>query len=376
MIESCHQTQHGFGIWADQGFQYLKRRGAWDSFEQDGDKVSLKRSILSPETRPLIEMYGVSGDERPLGEGVPKSKDSDTILHQLQRFGVKSIRGAEVQEEQEREIAHELEQQQHPERPPPAKPRGHQLHPDLNNLVDRGIFFAKSTAFWHPFNVFFQTSARGMTELHSWESQVYATTDFLQTVEPREETNINDYLRSVRWILRRLNGSELFLISPYEANLLMPSIRASQFCSLHCYAPRTSRSMRSFDLLDFCPISAASKTDLTQTPSMRTRLSLNIFAGQLFFQDSNYYRQLCEHLELYFDDPEGDYERGGDGWMSQSTRRTLGLTSPDATTSLRLSRSPVDFLDEITKMRRKGQGFALTHWGAVLSARVLTETDF
>lgn len=46
-------------------------------------------------------------------------------------FGVTSLRSASLQEEQERELATEVEEERQVERPAPAKPRTHSIHPDV-----------------------------------------------------------------------------------------------------------------------------------------------------------------------------------------------------------------------------------------------------
>ena len=57
---------------------------------------------------------------------------------------------------------------------------------------------------------------------------------------------MDQYLRPVQWILSCKNNRDqvLVLLSPFEADRLMPDIRASEYVHLHLYAPRTSQRMK------------------------------------------------------------------------------------------------------------------------------------
>ncbi|KAF3912496.1 hypothetical protein ABW20_dc0106228 [Dactylellina cionopaga] len=371
MLESCEQIQRSFSSWANQGFRYLKRKVAWEEFQQDGDYEKLEKAIMEKEAMPLTEMYGGSNTKQQFG---PPS-GSEEILRRLTQFNICASAAPSMQEEQEREMDHETEEEFNIERPGPTKPRDHQLHADLVSLTMSGIFNKNSKAFCPAYDIFRQTSAQSQSLLEdeTWKSSLYITFDFMQTVELESSSFADDYLRPVRWILSVQGHSNLIVLSPYEANCLMPIAERSKACSLHPYAPKVTKSMRSFEFLDFCPIQATPKPKYSK-PDLLTRISLNAFAGQLFFHDEEYYHELCRCLGVYYGTIDSNLDRRADGWVSRETRQALGVDVKGLEYSF--SNSPIPLLTEITKMRRKGQGFSLTHLGSVINARVLKSSDF
>ncbi|EWC47772.1 hypothetical protein DRE_02972 [Drechslerella stenobrocha 248] len=373
MIESCRQIQHGFSIWADQGLKYLERSVAWGQFKENKNVSQLRRVIMEAESRPLEEMYGVGGQGHQFGLGVTNSKEGIHIFQQLDQFDVKMTRSVAIHEEQEREVDHEVEVEIHKELPGPAKSNDHSLHPDVMALAASGVFNEKSEAFSLAYDVYKQTSAKSLLEYRAWKSSLYATKDFLETIKIGPFGKMDNFLRPVRWILSVQDCSKLILLSPYEANELMPVIRKGTACCLHCYSPRVTQTMRTLEFLDLCATPALPQTPRPK-PSLEMRISLNIFAGQLFFHDEGYYRELCQFLGLYYGEIDGALQRKADGWINTRTRRALCLQGTDA--GSKFARSPIPFLSEAIKMRRKGQGFSLTHLGSVLNARTLGVEDF
>ncbi|KAF3231506.1 hypothetical protein TWF192_000948 [Orbilia oligospora] len=111
MQEGFRQIQHGFAIWADQGFQYLKRSQGWDNFRSDGDIGALGSAIQEPESRPLLEMYGVDDGSLKVDHCVLNSPNGKEITRQLIEFNVIVTNSVRVQEEQEREVDHEVEKE-------------------------------------------------------------------------------------------------------------------------------------------------------------------------------------------------------------------------------------------------------------------------
>ncbi|KAF3920498.1 hypothetical protein ABW20_dc0107733 [Dactylellina cionopaga] len=374
MLESCRQIQHGFSIWADQGFQYLKRCMGWEYFSINEDTSHLENAIMEVESRPLVEMYGVMNDKRKADPRIVSSPDGQIICTRLEQFAVTNSNNVGVQEEQEREVDHETEEETNIERPESAKPRVHSLHNDVVLLARRGYFNAASSAFIPAFTIFKDTSSRSLLETGAWKSKVYVTGDFAQTVERKSTEDMDDFLRPVRWVVSSDGNFQIVCISPWEANKLVECFRDSHVSRLHAYAPKASRNMKTFEYFDICPIPTMPPTLLRNPTDAKTRLMMNIFAGQLFFEDIEYYRELCKFLGIYYDKIHGDSERGNDGWINNATKKMMGVDTDDSVSPF--SRSPILFLQEITKMRRKGQGFLSTHLGYLLNSRTLQAKDF
>ncbi|KAK6346851.1 hypothetical protein TWF696_006957 [Orbilia brochopaga] len=372
MLESCRQIQHGFAIWADQGRQYLKRKIGWDSLRSNPDTKlsSLEAFMMEPEALPLVDMYGVQDERRGPDQIIPSGDDLRQINGRLEEFHVSTSKSVRVQEEQEREVDHEVEEETNIERPGLVKPREPSVCKALIALAQRGEFARGESSLKNAFSVFQDTSARDVLELEPWGSDLYITDDCAETIMRYKEDDTDDYLRPVRWIVSLKNDEALILISPHEANELMPQFRTSEFCRLHCYAPRSSRTMKTLEQLDLCPITSVPST-ITWTPDIKTCMTLNLFAGQLFFKNMEYYEQLCRFLSLYYRNISGSIARGSDGWISNETRRRLDLAA-----DTQFTRSPIPLIREITNMRRKGQGFNSTHLGRLLNAEEMDAEDF
>ncbi|KAK6529493.1 hypothetical protein TWF281_008666 [Arthrobotrys megalospora] len=372
MRESCRQIQQGFAVWANQGFQYLKRKQGWDVFQSNGDNKALQDATMEVESRPLVDMYGPNDSSLEIHSQVLTSHDGTKIKTRLKEFSVDTSNNVRVQEEQEREVAHEVEEETNVERPQPAKAKRHQLAAEVSDLVRTGKFESQSSTFKEPFSIFENTSCRHMFEVQAWKthSRHFVTKDFTETVERNPDDKMDDYLRPVRWVLEfnRDDESYLVFISPYEANELMPDIKRSEFTKLHCYAPRVSRSMPTFEYFDVCPIQGLRRAATKSKLDIHSRIRLNLFAGQLFFEHENYYRKLCNYLSLDYGTQSSLENRGNDGWVP--------TTKTDGDSVIPFTRSPVLFLKAIIKMRRKGQGFASTHLGCLLDSRLLGENDF
>ncbi|KAF3929730.1 hypothetical protein AA313_de0209692 [Arthrobotrys entomopaga] len=372
MLESCRQIGHGFPIWADQGFKYLQRRSVSNSISCGKNVTVNLNALMEVESRPLMEMYGA---QRPVYTKLPEldtelSRHADIIRARLEKFDITTTYGVGVQEEQEREVDHEMEEEKLIERPPVAKPKKHSLHPLVSRLARLGNCSITLPPFKPAFSIFKNTSNRSLLEASGWPSNLYVTQDFEETVERKVGEDMDAYLRSVQWVMSTRGGEELVILSPWEANELMQTFRDSSVSKLHCYAPKVSRNMQTFDLLNFCTVSADG-TPTTIDPT--TRIALNMFAGQLFYEGMEDYHKIRDFLGVYYDKPPEGFQPSNDGWLSREAWMVL-WKARDMQSNF--TRNPLPFLRELVKMRRKGQGFAATHVGMLLNARELKPEDF
>ncbi|RMZ74996.1 hypothetical protein DV737_g5547, partial [Chaetothyriales sp. CBS 132003] len=135
---------------------------------------------------------------------------------------------ASLQEEQERELSPEIVQEREVQRPAPAAPAKHRIHPDLRAFVIDGILRKESAAFKPAFETLRQTSAAAYIDVSQFPPDVLVTVDFASTVQSSGRCALLDtYQRSVQWILTSVgSGSDnvvkyLVIISPYEAEMLL-----------------------------------------------------------------------------------------------------------------------------------------------------------
>jgi hypothetical protein len=158
-------------------------------------------------------------------------------------------------EEQEREVDHEVEQERQVERPPKAQPALHVIHEDIREFVRTGNLPRSSlhiSRLLAPIDM-----AEALNSTIEWSPSPLATADFIATILVRGSNSmrLTDYLRPVNWALSSGSGKKrprtVVVISPYEANELLPIIRQLKKVRLHVYAPRVTFSMRSFSDLTF-----------------------------------------------------------------------------------------------------------------------------
>ena len=199
-----------------------------------------------------------------------------------------------------------------------------------------------------------------------------ATADFARTVlEAAKFDTLDAYLRPVQWVFKTVSeGSNCvkraLIISPYEAEQLFQSIWRSRKVVLHSYQPRWNRAYHTLDKLDFFTIPALERQrDLA--PSLVVQL--NLFAGQLYHNNLQDYREMCEFLGLASEGNKNEWVIGADGFIQQDDFGRLGGVS-------RLTSNPVAFLKAYMKLRKDGESVSRTHVGNMLDGMLLCESDF
>ncbi|KAH9169113.1 hypothetical protein EDB89DRAFT_1908861 [Lactarius sanguifluus] len=359
MHETCWDIGHHLPHWAQQGVDHHRRFSAYKRYELTGDLGVLRNSWLQPESKTLEEMYEpVSMAQGGLGPGI---NGIPSLRERLEYLGVTRLTDVRMAEEQEREVNHEVELERHAEHPPRVFPAEHVVCDEIRNFVSTGIL-AKPSTFVIP--LFISTEIDEVLDsTGGWFPSPLATTDFAITTTDSSITELTDYLRPVNWILSSGFGkkSVVIVISPYEANELLPIIRESGKVRLHVYSPRVTSSMRSFSDLTFYTIPESSEKKWTPAAHLRTELDL--FAGQLYFDSIQEYRRLCVLLALHMAHP-GAKHIEVDGFVPPAYRTGRGRKSP-------LTTSAIATFKKLTALRRKGMGFGGTDLGRVLDARPL-----
>src|SRR5882762_3833715 len=107
MMETCNDIEHHAPAWAEQRADYMTRRRALDTLPQvsgTDDFDTLRSAWLQREARPLEDMYvPLSGPTVSAGMDVPELRE------RLVSLGLGNMTaGANVDEEQEREVSHEM----------------------------------------------------------------------------------------------------------------------------------------------------------------------------------------------------------------------------------------------------------------------------
>ena len=357
MHETCEDIRHHLPHWAQQGIDHNKRFSAYKKYKSTQDLKVLKSAWLQPESRTLEEMYSVT----PGDTTSPEMYSVPSIKERIERLGVTKLVDVRMTEEQEREVDHEVEQERQVQRPQKAEAASHKIHKDINEFVRTGNL-PRSTLHIHRLLAPLEM-AEALSSTSEWSPSPLATTDFITTIRDPNSMGLTDYLRPVNWILSSGSGENgtVIVISPYEANKLLPIIRQLKKVRLHVYSPRVTFSMRSFSDLTFHTI-----PDPPAEPwsaPMHTRIQVNLFSGQLYFDSREEYERVCGLLALSMAHPGAEYCEI-DGFVPPEHR--TGPSSPFAS-------STIDILKVLISLRRKCMGYNRTHLGQVLNASPLSE---
>ncbi len=361
MHETCEDIRHRLPYWAQQGLDHHKRFAAHKEYCTTGNSEVLRNAWLQPESRTLEEMYLVA----PGASATITSPDITSIpllTERIEQLGVTKSVDVRMAEEQEREMNREVERERHIERPPKVQPAQHVIHADIREFVYTGKLPVPAVHISSLLTPIYMASALDSTT--EWSPSPLATTDFITTIP--DDSNgmaLTEYLRPVNWILSSESGkdSNVIVISPYEANALLPIIRKSERVRLHIYAPRVMLSMRSFSDLTFYSI-PDSPEEPWSAPA-HVKAELNLFAGQLYFDRQEEYERVCVMLALSMAHPGAEHCEV-DGFVPPMYR--TGESSPFA-------KSKISILKTLVSLRRKGVGYHRTHLGQLLNATPLNE---
>ena len=359
MHETCWDILHHLPHWAQQGVEHHQRFSAYKQYNLTEDLGLLKNSWIQRESRTLEEMYEPASNAQ--AAGLSAEINAIPILRErLELLGVTQLIDVRMAEEQEREVNHEVERECHVEPPPKVYPAKHIIHDDLRNFVRTGSLPMSSLSVTPLFS---QTGiGKAFDSTAEWSPSPLATTDFAITTRGSSVAHLTDYLRPVNWVLSSGPGkyNTVIVISPHEANELLPLIRKSQKVRLHIYAPRVTASMRSFSDLAFYTIPESLAHEWTAPAHLR--IELNLFAGQLYFDSREQYQRVCELFALHMAHPGAKHVEV-DGFVPPAYR--TGESSP-------FSVSAISIFKKLTGLRRKGMGFGGTDLGRVLDARPLS----
>lgn len=353
--------------WAQQGMSYKKRSDAWSHFcNNEITPEQLADAWLQPELKTLADLYAPC--ETTSTSGPASSALETDIGRRCEDLGVAkpSIHSTQLDEQLERQVNREIEREREVELPPTALPATHSLHPDVVTFVKTGAL-RTSNAF-RPVFTSLENSSADTRRAHVWSPFLLATADFCETVEQvPTDGRADQYLRPVQWVLsgRKNDDRILVLLSPFEADLLIPDIRVSKYVHLHVYVPRISDRMQPTDDLMFYTIPPVPDN---WTPPWDLIDQLNVFAGQLYLRDWDSYLRLTHFLGIHKPPREDKMEK-----ISRYNLFNVGSFKKFENTH---TDSLLPSVIMLLAIRRRGLPFADTHMGRILQGQSLTEEDF
>lgn len=308
MTNTCKQIIHHGPRWAMQGVDHESRERAWAQCKEFADSkppAGLVSPWLQPDARALVDMYGPKSIEdasKKMSMELP-----DAIYQRCLELGVANIDEHKLDEEQQREVAAELEIEPQIERPPKGKAEQHEVARDVRSFIQRGHFLAESAAFVRLCQVVGDCIPGFNKRAAAWSMGLFATRDFEKTVRFDKSAGGAPYLRPINWIISggmrmdvsaEESSSVLVIISQYEANELLSLLRKSKRLQLHVYAPRLAQEMTVFDDLTYhCIPSLPAHSTMRVDPQLI--LELNILSGQLYFSTYDAYLRFCEFFRNY-----------------------------------------------------------------------------
>ncbi|RDW69108.1 uncharacterized protein DSM5745_08868 [Aspergillus mulundensis] len=377
--ETWVEMQRNIPLWAVQGERFERQCILWRKARGGAIPENHAKLFLEPESQSLEQRYRPRADKNAapflVSASNKNNRNIQLILERIRQFANVNFNATQLQEEQERQLAPELEQQRQVQRPPGAKARDHSLHPDLRQFVATGQLNRRSQAFTSAFQSLAMTTAKKHLDISEFPRDLLVTRDFERTILPFNGTTtvFDDYQRPVQWVLISWAYSEegepavwkMLIISPYEANELHSDIRKSTSVTMHIYAPRQNRS---FSPLDNLSLYTTPAMILPKIPVL-LRIQLNLFAGQLYISSYQEYREICDFLGVaYYTAPEG-LTVLSDGFILEAND---GRALPGE-----FQNSPLKFLKVLmSTIRKDGQEIDKTHLGKLLDGKLLFEADF
>ncbi|ORY67517.1 uncharacterized protein BCR38DRAFT_407490 [Pseudomassariella vexata] len=379
--ETWHETERSIPLWALQGLKHQRQEIVWNSKIKEKASLSLLTGTdldeyFEDEAMSLEQRYKPKNQKTSeLFESQMKNPKLESrraqielIRDKCERFEVLGFSSATLQEEQERELAPEIEQERQIENPPSMKPCMHKLHPEVKALVQQGTIPILGMGGLLPaFRSLHKSSAAQAANMNMSEfgQDLLVTADFARTVHLTLGSCSDAFHRSVHWILSlKQYPRVLVILSPWEANKLLPKIELSKYVHLHCYAPRPNMS---FPTLQDLSLFTQPPLPPGWTAPRRAVMQMCLFAGELYFESMHEYTELCAYLGLSCVPNDGVSSVAADGFVGR------GGASPECC----FTSSPTMFLRAlISNIRRDRQDISRTHVGRMLVGEILTEKEF
>jgi hypothetical protein len=387
MEQTCQALEIAKPLRAMHGLEYLRQQkviaehlpsdSSSDRLTRNEARVHrFRKAIQEDESRSLGFLYGVHDDNSGILQRLLDRKSDDPVMQHLtteyNSINKAVIEACDVDNEQERELAHEVERQTHVERPKPAMRRQHAIDEPMRQYIDTGdLSDLRRCKLRGAFRVLEDTSAAEVMKQQKINPGIFnvgVSMDFWLTAQLPSSSSYDQYMRPVNWIVRSTKHNSLVVISPFEANELLPQIKKSETVCLHTFAPRTNKAMISFGDLQFYTPNAG-PSDVPVDSSVVG--PLNLFAGSLYLDSEAEFEALRSNLGMISRQHQKNVPVQSDGFVELEHRQKIGWPR-----SCPFTTSPMAFFKEVITLRRNGQGFGHTHMGHLLSGRELRADAF
>lgn len=365
--QTCNGIEQLEPLYFNQGLNYLQRTQAClehpDFVHNSESRDAYLSVVRSQELQTLKQLY----EPKTQGRGaVIKASAFDLCLRAfanelLQRRKGFQDRGLAIhasaleEVEQEREMEFEVEAVREVQAPIHFKAfKVSKLHADIHKWVTTGRMAAGSDGY-QPMFYALQKTAIGLQHTitaTSTAARLHVSAQFTRTVSVPEAND--SFLRPCHWLLLDRMGRNAILVSPEEANSLIPILQHlgvdKTACHLIVYNAPITRRMLQFNDLNYYAIPPLPEG--FKAP-MWLKVELGIFAGRLYFDWNEY-----EHLSSYLGS-HGPDEHDDDNDTPRPPKEAFAT-------------KPLAFLHDWLAVRRKGQDFEHTPMGFVTTGKPLS----
>ena len=387
--QTCRGIEQLQPLYISQGTDFCRRAEAAmsnpDHLIDPGQRRTYIKTLEQQEHHSLEQLYAPKSSSKSTSS--PKTftcPEISAFMSELQdlrnnfRDTGNAVSASALQEvEQEREIAIEVETVRELPKPSHAIPLPHlPLHRDILSFVNTGWLIMQSPAYEQVFSVLSRTALGAKYSIHAsaTSSKTYVSADFSKTVVLPHGKPDDTYQRPVQWVLWGFLCETALIISPWEAEQLLPVIRGSQSACTHLvvYSAPVTRKMLHFDDLHFYSVPALPPN--WQAPSWLVH-DLGIFSGRLYFRFEEY-GTLCDYLGLDSQPHATTFVKDGPAkelLHFEEKNETKDAPSDPKKRQAPFTDRPLMFMQEWLTVRRKGQDFALTPMGHICQGKRLAE---
>ncbi len=317
--------------WSAAAVNYVKKLAAHKMYENSQDPDTMQQLHLrckDPEYVTLSDMYGIKESalltqisRNQFDKVIDVYRNDDSITQMVKKIydGVAAKltkQASRIQrftqcfdEEQEKELEHEVEEQRQIERPPPATPAEPFFDTLLENLIKNGVTsqsFRRMRITKGIMSFDECLSEKPMYDAHKdfpspWSKNLYVTKDFANVTENQANEKSEEFLRPVWWIARIIHREDediYLLLSSFETNELLPLFHKSLRSVLMTYRPRLSQFHS--NLLHDKPlqVTGLNKSNPDDKIELDDEVQIAMFAGSMYFQREIEQEAYCSFMGL------------------------------------------------------------------------------
>ncbi|KAK7909043.1 hypothetical protein PG985_014921 [Apiospora marii] len=398
MTNTCDGIEALQPLYYAQGTDYCRRKQAELDYphfvDDDDERGEYVAAIKQNERQTLQQLYGPQkkgkSNNAPTIRGgsslAPYMRELETRRKGFQDTGA-AVHASALQEvEQERETEYEIELVRQVKRPPPCPPHKFPgLHRDLDIYARTGRISGGSDWFVPMFRALSRTGlGRKYRVRRDYVGfPLFLSGEFEKTVKVIVESYSDQFMRPVQWILYSPSPESAVLVTPEEAEDLIPLLRDTATPTyLLTYSAPVTRRMVCFNTLKFFSIPPLPES-WSAPPELVVELGL--FAGRLYF-DWDEYPAVCKALaidesmaskeEFTYTSTEHDTSSPAEESSTDAAsipaldgpaeQKSVVQLSPTGFTS-----KPYTFTREWLSVRRRGQDIAHSPMGFIANGKPL-----